>query len=455
MEFVSVNPATGEKIKEYPEASENKIKRAIDEAQQVGRAWRQLSFESRGEKLKRAAQILRSGIKEYALLMAREMGKPLKQGEAEIGKCAWGLEYYAQEAGQFLRDEIVQTDAAKSYVHFEPLGVILSIMPWNFPFWQVFRGGAPGLMAGNAVLLKHAPNVTGCALAIQGVMEKAGFPPGLFRAVLIPLKKIPAVIADPGIAAVTLTGSPRAGKAVALEAARVLKKTVLELGGSDPYVVLEDADLEKTVQTCVASRLINGGQTCISAKRFIVVRSIRKKFEERMVDLMGRQKMGDPTEEGTTLGPMARMDLRNSLHDQVVASVRKGAQCLLGGEKPSREGSFYPPTVLSGVKRGMAAFDDETFGPVAAIVEAPGEREAVLMANDTPYGLGAAIFTSDREKGERIASRELEAGSCFVNSYVKSDPRLPFGGIKGSGYGRELGIYGIKEFTNIKTVSIA
>jgi succinate-semialdehyde dehydrogenase/glutarate-semialdehyde dehydrogenase len=385
--------------------------------------------------------------------MATEMGKPLKQGAAEVEKCALGCDYYADNAEAHLAPETIKTENSKSYVAFEPLGVVLAVMPWNFPLWQVYRFAAPALMAGNVGVLKHASNVPGCALVIEEIFTQAGFPEGAFRTLLIANKQVQAVIEHPLVRAVTLTGSTAAGKTVAAQAAAVLKKTVLELGGSDPYVVLEDADLDHAVQTCVNSRLINSGQSCIAAKRFIVVEPVLAAFTDRFVALMKTKKVGDPFIEGTDVGPQARRDLRDDLHKQVIASIERGATLLLGGEVPPGKGAYYPATVLADVKPGMPAYDEELFGPVAAIIGAKDEEEAVRIANDTIFGLGAAVFTKDANRGERIA-RELEAGATFVNSSVASDPRLPFGGIKESGYGRELGSYGIKEFVNVKTVCV-
>jgi succinate-semialdehyde dehydrogenase/glutarate-semialdehyde dehydrogenase len=382
------------------------------------------------------------------------MGKPIRDGRAEAEKCAWVCEYYAEQAEAFLQPEIIPTDASKSFVTFQPSGVVLAVMPWNFPFWQVFRFAAPALMAGNTGVLKHASNVPGCALAIEEVFRQAGFPDHAFRTLLIGSQHVEAVIAHPLVTAVTLTGSTPAGKAVARKAGEMIKKTVLELGGSDAYVVLEDADLDATVTACVASRLVNAGQSCIAAKRFVVVESIRTRFEEAFVTQMRTAKVGDPLDEQTQVGPLARHDLRDALHHQVQASLAKGATCLLGGVLPESKGAFYPPTVLTQVTKGMPAYDDELFGPVAAIIAVPDEPAAIRVANDSVFGLGAAVFTKDIAKGERIAAYELDAGCCFVNAFVKSDPRLPFGGIKESGYGRELSSYGIKEFVNIKTVYV-
>jgi len=450
----SINPSNGEIIHEYEEMTREEVASIIDRAHEAWSGWRRRTFADRAALMRRAGQILRDRKDEYGGLMAREMGKPLRQGAVEAEKCAWVCDYYADHAEAFLARETVETDARKSFVTFNPLGIVLAVMPWNFPFWQVFRFAAPGLMAGNAGVLKHSSNVMGCALAIEDVFRAAGFPDELFRALVIGSGRVDPVIADPRIAAVTLTGSEPAGRAVARRAGEMLKKTVLELGGSDPYVVLEDADVEKAADTCVSSRLVNSGQSCIAAKRFIVVRAVRELFERRFVERMRAAKVGDPMANDTEVGPMARVDLRDDLHDQVRRSIDAGARRLLGGEIPNGNGAFYPPTVLTDVRPGMAAFDEETFGPVAAIISAEDEKEAIRLANRSSFGLGAAVFTSDTARGERIAAEELECGSCFVNGLVKSDPRLPFGGIKVSGYGRELSHYGIREFVNVKTVWI-
>lgn len=451
----SINPATGALVKEYPEPDAEQVQAWLEQTSQAQRAWKRTSFEHRSALMRRAAQVLRERADVYGRLMAEEMGKPIAQGRGEVEKSAWVCDYYADNAERFLTPEPVETDASKSYVSFQPLGVVLAVMPWNFPFWQVFRFAAPALMAGNAGLLKHAGNVPGNALAIEEVFRDAGFPEGLFRTLLIGAKEVAPIIKDPRVAAVTLTGSTPAGKAVATAAASVIKKSVLELGGSDPAIVLEDADLDLAVTSCVASRMINGGQSCIAAKRFIVVEALREEFERRFVAEMARRKMGDPLEEDTDVGPLARADLRDEIHDQVQRSVAAGARLLLGGEVPEGPGAYYPPTVLSDVRPGTPAYTEEIFGPVAAIITVKDEAAAVHVANDTIFGLGASVFTRDARRGERIANEELEAGSCFVNTFVRSDPRLPFGGIKESGYGRELADYGIREFVNIKTVFVA
>lgn len=453
MPITSVNPATGRPIRTYDELSPAAAAEAVKEAHSAWQAWRTTPFPDRSARMKRAAAILRDRKDGLARLMAIEMGKPLKQGVAEAEKCAWACDYYADNARTQLAPEPVDTGGSRSYVAFQPLGVVLAIMPWNFPLWQVFRFAAPALMAGNVGLLKHASNVPGCALAIEEILTQAGFPPGAFRTLLIGNQQVRAIIEHPLVRAVTLTGSTPAGKAVASEAGAVLKKTVLELGGSDPYVILEDADLESAARTCVEARLVNSGQSCIAAKRFIVVDGVREAFTSRFVALMKEKKTGDPLAEGTDVGPLARLGLRDGVHEQVRASIARGAKRLLGGEVPSGDGAFYPPTVLADVVPGMPAYDDEIFGPVAAIINARDEADAVRIANDTIFGLGAAVFTRDPARGERVASA-LEAGTTVVNGSVASDPRLPFGGVKESGYGRELGSYGIKEFVNIKTVHV-
>jgi len=404
--------------------------------------------------MREAAQILRTRRAEYARTMTLEMGKPIVQGEAEVDKCAWACEYYADHAEAFLAEQPRETEASRSYVRFGPLGPVLAVMPWNFPFWQVFRFAAPALMAGNAGVLKHASNVPRSALAIEEVFREAGFPRGLFSTVLVGSSAVAGLIADPRIVAVTLTGSELAGSKVAEQAGHALKKTVLELGGSDPFIVLADADIGAAARTAADARLINSGQSCIAAKRFIVVEPVADQFLDRFLDELRSRRMGDPLVRGTQVGPQARIDLRDLLHEQVAESVKRGAKLLLGGEVPAGKGAFYPPTLLAAVDKGMPAFDEETFGPVAAVIRAKDEADAVRLANDSTFGLGASLWTEDRVRAERLAA-QIEAGSVFVNGVVKSDPRLPFGGIKRSGYGRELSEYGIREFVNVKSVWIA
>ena len=404
--------------------------------------------------MREVARLLRTDVAQHALNMTLEMGKPIVQAEAEVEKCALCCDYYADHAESFLAAQPRATDASKSYVRFDPLGPVLAVMPWNFPYWQVFRFAAPALMAGNAAVLKHASNVPRCALAIEKVFAGAGFPEGLFATALIESGSVARLISDPRIAAVTLTGSEPAGIAVAGQAGRDLKKTVLELGGSDPFVVLADADLAAAAKAAADARLVNSGQSCIAAKRFIAVEAVADRFLDLFVDEVRTRRMGDPLARETQVGPQARMDLRDDLHRQVEESVKRGAKRLLGGEIPRGKGAFYPPTVLAGVDKGMPAFDEETFGPVAAVVRAKDEGDAVRLANDSSFGLGASLWTQDRPRAERLAVR-IEAGAVFVNGIVKSDPRMPFGGIKRSGYGRELSEYGIREFVNIKSVWIA
>lgn len=450
----SINPANNKQIKQYDEMTGEESAKIIALANSSFIKWKETSFDERSKLMFNAAKVLRENIKEYSEVMTLEMGKPIVQARAEVEKCAWVCDYYAENAEKFLTDIVIKTDAINSFVSYQPLGVILAIMPWNFPFWQVFRFAAPNLMAGNAGLLKHASNVPGCALAIEDVFRKAGFPENLFRSLLVTSKNVKEVISHNLVQAVTLTGSVPAGKYVASLAGSLVKKTVLELGGSDPYVVLEDADLEKAAAACVTSRLINAGQSCIAAKRFIIVESIYDDFEKLFIDLMSKKKMGNPFDENNDLGPQASNRLRDDLHEQVLKSIKQGAELVLGGFVPEIDGAYYPPTILRNVKPGMPAFDEELFGPVAALIKAKDEDEAIELANRSVFGLGAAVFTRDLEKGKKIAKEKLNAGSCFVNDFVKSDPRLPFGGIKESGYGRELSPFGIKEFVNIKTVYI-
>lgn len=449
-----INPATGEQLRTYNEWSSEKTSDVIDEVDKTWKTWKATSFEERAEYMFELARLLEVEKEKLARLMTEEMGKVYNQGVSEIEKCAWTCKYFAENAKEFLKPDVLSSDASDSYVSFQPLGIVLAIMPWNFPFWQVIRFAAPALMAGNAGLLKHAPNVPGCAQALEDLINRAGFPKNLFVNLPIDVEIVESVIANEKVMAVTLTGSTRAGKAVAAQAGKYLKKTVLELGGSDPYVILADADIEKAAELCVTSRLINNGQSCIAAKRFIVEESISETFTEKVVALMKTKVLGNPEKEGTDIGPIARKDLRELLHSQVEKSIEAGAKLLLGGELPSGDGYFYPATVLSDIPKDSPAYSEELFGPVASIIKVKNQEEALQVANDTVYGLGAAIFTRDIEKGKKLAEQYLEAGCCFVNDFVKSDPRLPFGGIKESGYGRELSPYGIKEFVNTKTVYI-
>lgn len=450
----SINPFNNELLREYKEHTTEEIIEIIDLSHQAYLANSNSTFEDRSEKMLRAAELLRLQREELSILMTQEMGKPIIQSRAEIDKCAWVCEYYANNATDFLTDEIVETDATKSFITYNSIGIVLAVMPWNFPFWQVFRFAAPNLMAGNAGLLKHASNVSGCALAIEKIFEEAGFQKNLFRTILASSSKVKAVIENSKIKAVTLTGSTPAGKSIASTAGSVLKKTVLELGGSDPYVILKDAELEQTVNACVIARLINGGQSCIAGKRFIVVEEIYDDFVSLFCEVMKSKKMGDPMNEVNDLGPQAKTELRDELHQQVLKSIEMGAQNLLGGFIPDHAGAFYPPTILTDVKPGMPAYDEELFGPVASVIKAKDQEDAIRIANDTPFGLGAAVFSQNIALAESIAKNKINAGSCFVNTFVKSDPRLPFGGINESGYGRELSPFGIKEFVNIKTVFI-
>jgi succinate-semialdehyde dehydrogenase/glutarate-semialdehyde dehydrogenase len=455
MSIESVNPATGEKISSHPRMSSSDIDERVRRAHEAFLRWRSAPIAERAQRLRTIGDVLRSRAREWGELMAREMGKPVRDGIAEAQKCATCCEYFADHAGRFLAPELIQSDARKSFVTFNPVGVVLAVMPWNFPFWQVFRFAAPALMAGNAAVLKHASNVPGCALAIEQILRESGEPRDLLCTLLIDSAQVDDVIAHPLVRAVTLTGSTPAGRSVAGQAGKYLKKTVLELGGSDAYLVLEDADVKQSAGVCTKARLVNGGQSCIAGKRFIVVDAVRAEFERLFVEKMKAVRQGDPMKDETQIGPLARMDLRESLHRQVRESIRCGARVLLGGELPSGPGAYYPPTVLTDVAKGMPAYEEELFGPVAAIIPVRDEAQAIAVANDSIYGLGAAVLTRDLARAERIAAEAIEAGCVFVNDAVRSDPRLPFGGVKDSGYGRELSTYGIKEFVNVKTVFIA
>lgn len=453
MIFSTINPSNEEIIKEYRIPDSSEINQKLTASESAFNFWRKTSFAFRADLFQKLSEILLKKNVFLAELMALEMGKPIAQGIAEAEKCAWVCRYYAENAEQFLADEIVKTEATRSFITFQPIGPILAIMPWNFPFWQVFRFAAPNLMAGNTGVLKHSRNTMGCAVEIENIFLEAGFPENVFTNLIIGADETESVIKSSQIKAVTLTGSTTVGKHVAAVSGSVLKKCVLELGGSDPYIILADADLEKTAETCVNARLINSGQSCIAAKRFIVEEAIIDEFEELFTSKMASRVMGNPFDSKVHLGPQARKDLRNELHQQVISSIERGAKLLLGGEIPEGKGFFYPPTVLTSVSEGMPARNEELFGPVASIIKANDAIDAVKIANEVSFGLGAAIFSSDIEKAEHLAKYEIQAGCCFINNFVKSDPRLPFGGIKESGFGRELSTYGIKEFVNIKTVS--
>jgi succinate-semialdehyde dehydrogenase/glutarate-semialdehyde dehydrogenase len=451
MGYEQINPATGESFGSREYHSEAEIESVLNRARDTYSRWRKTSFADRARLFRTAAQILRDRCSEFAEVMVREMGKPIAQAEGEVEKCALGCDFYALNAERFLTPEDKTSDASKSYIRFDPLGVVLTIMPWNFPFWQVFRFAAPALMAGNTAILKHASNVPECAEKIVSVFEEAGFPEGVFQNLFISGARASELVGDSRIAAVTLTGSEDAGRSVASAAGKAIKPTVLELGGSDPFIVLDDADVQAVAEFAVKGRAQNSGQSCIAAKRFVVMASVHDAFVDAFVDAFGAVAVGDPMEPGTGIGPLARQDLVDDLHQQVTASIEAGATAVLGGSPVEGAGSFYPPTILTGVGPGMPAYEEELFGPAAAVICASDEAEAIRIANDTPYGLGASIWTADSERGERVAA-EIEAGNVFVNGNTKSDPRIPFGGIKLSGYGRELSDYGIREFVNIKTV---
>ena len=452
MNLISINPANNKKINSYEEISKDSINQIIDSSFNTFLEWRNKSFSYRAKKMRHLAELLKQKKDLLGLLMTKEMGKPIKQSIAEAEKCAWVCEYYADNAEKFLSQKEIPTGSTKSFISFQPIGIVLAIMPWNFPFWQVFRFASPALMAGNVGILKHASNVQGCAIEIEKLFLEAGFPKFAFSNLVIGSKKVSNVIKNSKISAVTLTGSTPAGKSVASLAGSLLKKTVLELGGNDPYVILEDADLDNAVKSCIAGRMLNAGQSCIAAKRFIVVQSCLKEFIDKVHNEIKKMKMGDPINPDINIGPMINNIARDELHQQVLISIEKGAKLLFGGKIPQLDGAFYPPTLLVDVEPGMPAFDDELFGPVAVVISAKDQSHAIELANKTNFGLGAAIFTRDLDKGENIATKELEAGSCFVNDFVKSDPRLPFGGIKG--YGRELSEFGIQEFVNIKSVVV-
>jgi len=451
MPIETVNPATGERLRTFPEASEAEVDAILAAAVTAQHDWARRSFAERAVPMRQVAALLRERAPEYARLMAVEMGKPLKDGAAEAVKCATACEYYAQHAPAHLAPRPEASDASRSEVRYQPLGVVLAVMPWNFPFWQVFRFIAPNLMAGNGGLLKHASNVPQCALAIEQVMREAGFPPGLFRTLLLGASRVRPLILDDRVAAVTLTGSEPAGREVAAAAGQALKPSVLELGGSDPFLVLADADLEAAAAAAATSRTLNAGQSCICAKRFIVVEAVHDAFLGKLVARMVALRMGHPTAPGVDLGPQARRELRDELHGQVTRAIAQGARPVLGCQVPDGPGAFYPPSVLAEVKPGTVAAREELFGPVAAVLRARDTEDAVALANDSRFGLAASLWTRDPAEAERLVPR-LEAGAVFVNGLVKSDPRLPFGGVKASGHGRELGLEGSRAFVNVKTV---
>jgi succinate-semialdehyde dehydrogenase/glutarate-semialdehyde dehydrogenase len=453
MAIESRNPATGELLASYEPHDAAAIDERLGRAAAAFQVWRRTSLGERARVLNTAADLLEADQARLARLMTLEMGKLLRAAGDEVLKSARGCRYYAQHGAGFLADEEISTEASRSYVRYEPMGAVFAVMPWNFPFWQVFRFAAPALMAGNAVLLKHAPNVPQCALAIESLLQQAGLPDGVFQVLLIEVEQVPAILEDDRVAAVTLTGSDRAGRDVASRAGRALKKTVLELGGSDPFIVMPSADLAQAVATAVKSRTFNSGQSCIAAKRFIVASAVADDFSGRFVDAMAALRVGDPLDPATEIGPMARADLVSVLEAQVADARARGARVLTGGEPLERPGHFYPPTVLIDVARDSRAYREELFGPVATIFRVNGEDEAIALANDTPYGLGASVWTSDPAERDRFIA-SLDAGQVFVNAMVASDPRVPFGGVKMSGYGRELGPQGIREFAQTKTVWI-
>ena len=452
-QITSLNPATEEVLATFDPYTPDEVEDAVVEAQEAFLEWREGAIAEREPFMRKLAALLRERADRYGRLITIEMGKPIGEARAEIEKCAWACDHFAENAKRYLADERIPSAARQSVVAFEPLGVVLAVMPWNFPFWQVVRFAAPALMAGNAAVLKHASNVPQCALAIEEVVRDAGFPEGLLRTVLVSGGAIEPLIADERIRAVTLTGSSDTGSRIAELAGRALKKTVLELGGSDPFIVLADADVDAAATTGARARNQNAGQSCIAAKRFIAERAIADDFERKFAKAVEDLVVGDPLDPKTQIGPLARRDLLEALERQVDGSVRMGARILTGGERLSGQGFFYRPTVLTDVTPNMPVFREETFGPVAAVLRVRDADEAVRAANDSAYGLGASLWTRDAARGDRLA-RKIESGSVFINGMVASDPRLPFGGIKRSGYGRELSAFGIREFTNIQTIWI-
>lgn len=450
--FHTVNPTDGKVIQSYETLSEGTLLTTLSRMDDTQSTWAKTPLGERCDHVIKIREKLLDQLEEFAQLITKEMGKPIKQARAEIEKCAYLCQHYTKNAAQYLQPQSISDMPESSYVCHEPLGIILGIMPWNYPFWQVFRYAIPTILAGNVTVLKHAPNVLGCGIAIDKLFLESGLPEHIFKHIILDVDQVPTVIQHPAVAGVTLTGSDRAGSAVAACAGKALKKVVLELGGSDPYLILEDADLSLASQQCVQSRLNNSGQVCIAAKRILVVDSIYDEFLKRLESECQSYILGDPKNESTQLGPLARADLRENLHQQVQQSIREGAICQQGGFLPEGDGFFYPVTLLTDVQPGHTASKEELFGPVIVVSRVADEESAIAAANDTPYGLGAAVFTRDTKRGERIAAKELKAGVVSINRLVSSDPRLPFGGIKQSGFGRELGAHGMLEFTNIKTI---
>jgi len=453
MHLESINPKNNHIINSWDILNDDEVSLRLEKANNAYLDWKKTQLSFRISCLDDISKLLKERSKEYGTLMADEMGKPLSQGIAEIEKCAWLCDYYYQNSSNFLSTKNIETNNYKSFISFQPIGLILGVMPWNFPFWQVFRFAVPSLTVGNGVVLKHASNVQGCASAIENCFIDAGYFENIFSNLCIPGNRVDTVIENPIIAAVTLTGSTPAGKAVAKKAGECLKKTVLELGGSDPYIIFDDADIDLAVDACIAGRILNTGQSCIAAKRLIVTNSNEAEFIEKLKNKLSLKIMGDPLDD-VDIGPMVSMLAREEVNDQVERTIKAGAMLILGGKIPDGEGSYYPVTILTEVKPGMAAFDEEIFGPVFTVISAEDDGHAIELANQTKFGLGSAIFTKNIEKGEKIAKTQIQAGACFVNDFVKSDPRLPFGGIKMSGYGRELSDYGMMEFVNIKTIVV-
>jgi succinate-semialdehyde dehydrogenase/glutarate-semialdehyde dehydrogenase len=450
----SINPANGELLHDFKEQSDQEVKQIIDRVEEDWQNWRKTSFAYRQNLMQKAAKILRDKKPDFARTMSLEMGKPLAESQAEVEKSAWVCQYYAENAETLLEDELIASDASKSFVSFEPIGIVLAVMPWNFPFWQVFRFAAPALMAGNAAVLKHASNVQGCAAAIESIFREAGFPQHIFRNLIIKSKQVEAVIKNPKIKASTLTGSEFAGSRVAMASGKEIKKSVLELGGADAFIILKDAELKKAAKVAVQARMLNNGQSCIAAKRFIVDESISDTFLKLVSEELDQIKIGNPLEEGVQVGPLARADLREEIHAQVEETIEQGANLRRGGKYIDGEGYYYEPTIITAIKPGMKLYHEESFGPVFSVFTFRDEEEAIRLANDSEFGLGGSLWTQDLAKAEVLA-RQIESGGVFINGMTKSDPRLPFGGIKKSGYGRELSQYGIKEFVNMKTIWIA